>query len=129
MNNFLSTCVANCEGLKQIKTIRLLLKPSGQCRREDTLSKAVKALFHSSQNPIREIAARTFIQSQYLKALTTEFNNWVFFGCKFAASLPVGFCDEWLKRLKSMLKLTYDDDNDKWLKSLNYDNNGTMEQC
>ena len=35
----------------------------------------------SSQKPTRKLAARTFIQSQYLKAL--------------AASLRVGFCDEW----------------------------------
>ena len=40
-----------------------------------------KSLFHSSQKPTLELAARTFIQSQYLKAL--------------AASLRVGFCDEW----------------------------------
>ena len=39
----------------------------------------VKALFHSSQNPTRKLAARTFIQSQYLRALTTEFNNCLFF--------------------------------------------------
>ncbi len=40
-----------------------------------------KILFHSSQKPTRKLAARTFIQSQYLTAL--------------AASLRVGFCDEW----------------------------------
>ena len=42
---------------------------------------SLKAFFHSSQKPTRKLAARTFIQSQYLKAL--------------AASLRVGFCDEW----------------------------------
>ncbi len=46
---------------------------------------AFKPLFHSSQNPTRKLAARTFIQSQYLKAL--------------AASLRVGFCDEWKRGL------------------------------
>ncbi len=44
----------------------------------------IKALFHSSQKPTRKLAARTFIQSQYLKAL--------------AASLRVGFCDEWKRK-------------------------------
>ncbi len=43
------------------------------------------ALFHSSQKLTRKLAARTFIQSQYLKAL--------------AASLRVGFCDEWKRGL------------------------------
>ena len=42
---------------------------------------SLKALFHSLQKPTLKLAARTFIQSQYLKAL--------------AASLRVGFCDEW----------------------------------
>ncbi len=37
----------------------------------------IKALVHSSQKPTSKLAARTFIQSQYLKAL--------------AASLQVGF--------------------------------------
>ena len=45
----------------------------------------IKALFHSSQKPTRKLAARTFIQSQYLKALAT--------------SLRVGFCDEWKRGL------------------------------
>ena len=45
----------------------------------------VKVLFHSSQKPTRKLAAGTFIQSQYLKAL--------------AASLRVGFCDEWKRGL------------------------------
>ncbi len=40
-----------------------------------------KPLFHSSQKPTRKLAARTFIQSQNLKQL--------------AASLQVGFGDEW----------------------------------
>ncbi len=44
---------------------------------------SLKPLFHSSQKPTRKLAARTFIQSQYLKA--------------FAASLRVGFCDEWTR--------------------------------
>ena len=39
----------------------------------------VKALFHSSQKLTRKFAARTFIQSLFLKALAT--------------SLRVGFCD------------------------------------
>ena len=43
------------------------------------------ALFHLSQKPTRKFAAKTFIQSQYLKALT--------------ASLRVGFCDEWKRGL------------------------------
>ena len=43
------------------------------------LLSSVKALFHS-QKLTRKLAARTFIQSQYMKAL--------------AASLRVGFCDE-----------------------------------
>ena len=30
----------------------------------------LKAVFHSSQNPTRKLAARTFIQSQYLKAMS-----------------------------------------------------------
>ena len=38
-------------------------------------------LIHSSQNPTRKLAARTFIQSQYLKEL--------------AARLRLPFCDEW----------------------------------
>ena len=41
----------------------------------------LKPLFHSSQKPTRKLAARTFIQSQYLKVLV--------------ASLRVGFCDKW----------------------------------
>ena len=48
----------------------------------------VKALFHSSQKPTRKLAARTFIQSQYLKEL--------------AVSLRVGFYDEWKRRLTLM---------------------------
>ena len=40
-----------------------------------------KALFHLSLKPTRKLAARAYIQSQYLKEL--------------AASLRVGFCDEW----------------------------------
>ncbi len=51
-----------------------------------TNSGAVKALFHTSQNPTPKLAARTFIQSQYLKAL--------------AASFRVGFCDEWKRGLR-----------------------------
>ena len=51
---------------------------------EQKLSR-VKALVDSSQNPTRKLAARTFIQSQYLKAL--------------AASLRVGFCNEWKEGL------------------------------
>ena len=47
----------------------------------------LKPLFHSSQKPTNKLAARTFIQSQYLKAL--------------AASLRVGFCDEWKRGLKA----------------------------
>ncbi len=39
-----------------------------------------KGFFHSSQKPTRKLAARTFVQSQYLKALVV--------------SLGVGFCDE-----------------------------------
>ena len=45
------------------------------------LVQLLKPLSHSSQKPTRKLAARTFIQSQYLKAL--------------AASLQVGVCDEW----------------------------------
>ena len=45
------------------------------------LNHCLNALFHSSQKPTRKLAARTFIQPQYLKAL--------------AACLRVGFCDEW----------------------------------
>ncbi len=46
----------------------------------------LKPLFHSSQKPTRKLAAaRTFIQSQYLKAL--------------AVSLRVGFCNEWKRGL------------------------------
>ncbi len=41
----------------------------------------VEVLFHSSQNPTCKLAARTFIQPQYLEEL--------------AANLRVGFCDEW----------------------------------
>jgi hypothetical protein len=41
----------------------------------------LKPLFHSSQKPTRKLAARTFIQSQYVKEL--------------AERLRVGFCDEW----------------------------------
>ncbi len=47
----------------------------------DLFLSCIKTLFHSSQKPTRKLAARTVIQSQYLKAL--------------AASLRVGFCDEW----------------------------------
>ena len=46
-------------------------------------------LFHSSQKPTRKLAARTFIQSQYLKAL--------------AASLRVGVCDEWKRDFRCAL--------------------------
>ncbi len=46
---------------------------------------SLNAVFHSSQKPTRKLAARTFIQSQYVKAL--------------AASLRVGFCDEWKRDL------------------------------
>ena len=45
----------------------------------------INALFHSSQNPTRKLAVRTFIQSQYLKALD--------------ACLRGGFCDEWKRGL------------------------------
>ena len=48
----------------------------------------LKALFHSSQKPTRKLAARTFIQSQYLKAL--------------AVSLRVGFSDEWKRGFKAL---------------------------
>ena len=34
---------------------------------------SVKAFFHSSQKQTRKLAARTFIQSQYLKALAASF--------------------------------------------------------
>ncbi len=44
---------------------------------------------HRNQNPTRKLAARTFIQSQYLKAL--------------AASLRVGFGDKWKRGLKVRL--------------------------
>ncbi len=47
----------------------------------DAVEPRLKALFHPSQKPTRKLAARTFIQSQYLKAL--------------AASSRVGFCNEW----------------------------------
>ncbi len=48
----------------------------------------LKVLFHSLQSPTRKLAARTFIQLQYLKVLT--------------ASLRVGFCDadEWKRALR-----------------------------
>ena len=47
----------------------------------------LKALFHSSQNPTRKLAASLYFElvSQYLKAL--------------AVSLRVGFCDEWKRGL------------------------------
>ncbi len=47
------------------------------------------AVFHSSQNLTRKLAAGTLIQSQELKAL--------------AASLRVGFCDEWKRALQSLV--------------------------
>ena len=53
--------------------------------KSSTSELGLKPLFHSSQKPTRKLAARTFIQSQYLKAL--------------AASLQVGFCDEWKRGL------------------------------
>ncbi len=46
----------------------------------------LKPLFHSSGKSTRKLAARTFNQSQYLKAL--------------AAGLRVGICDEWKRGLK-----------------------------
>ncbi len=47
---------------------------------------SLKELFHSSQKLTRKLAARTFIQSQYLKEL--------------AASLrTIDFCDEWKRGL------------------------------
>ncbi len=46
----------------------------------------LKGSFLLTKNPTRKLAARTFIQSQYLKALV--------------ASLRVGFCDEWKRALK-----------------------------
>ena len=49
--------------------------------------RSLKSLFHSSQKLTRKLAARTFIQSQYLKAL--------------AASLRVGFCGEWKRSFTS----------------------------
>ncbi len=52
----------------------------------------LKVLFHSSQKPTRKLAARIFIQSQYLKAL--------------AASLRVGFCDEWKRGLRKCVYIT-----------------------
>ena len=56
------------------------------CEFSFMLDEGLKALFHSSQKPTPKFAARTFIQSQYLKAL--------------AVSLRVGFCDEWKRRFK-----------------------------
>ena len=61
---------------------------NNELRREDYTVKPIKALFHSSQNPTRKLAARTFIQSQYLKtppvslrvALSNEWKR-VFTGC------------------------------------------------
>jgi hypothetical protein len=35
-------------------------------------STLLKPLFHSSQKPTRKLAARTYIQSQYLKALAAS---------------------------------------------------------
>ncbi len=52
-------------------------------------SEPLKPLFHSSQKPTRKLAARTFIQSEYLKALA------------------VGFCDEWKRRLSSRIVDTF----------------------
>ncbi len=49
----------------------------------------IKPLFHSSQKPTRKLAARTFTQSQYLKAL--------------AASLRVSFCVEGKTSFSSFL--------------------------
>ncbi len=48
-----------------------------------------KGSFPSSQKTTYKLSARTFIQSQYLKAL--------------AASLRVGFCDEWKRGLTIVL--------------------------
>jgi hypothetical protein len=45
------------------------------------LVRLLKPISHSSQKLTRKLAARTFIQSQYMKAI--------------AASLQVGVCDEW----------------------------------
>ncbi len=58
------------------------------------LSTFANWLFHSfpliAKKPTRKLAARTFIQSQYLKALA-------------AASLRVGVCDEWKRGFRCAL--------------------------
>ncbi len=49
---------------------------------------SLKALFHSSQNPTRNLAERAFIQSQYMIEL--------------AASLQVGCYDEWKRGVRAL---------------------------
>ncbi len=55
----------------------------------DEWKRSLKALFDSSQKTTCKLAARTFIQSQYLEGL--------------AASLRVGFCDESKRGLRLAL--------------------------
>ena len=77
------TCVASCDrNLKSEATFDAIGLKSKYLRLRAAVSiRVLKALFNSSQKPTRKLAARTFTQSQYLKAL--------------AASLRVSFCDEW----------------------------------
>ncbi len=82
----------------KIFKITSLAKYFAAAKRKDEMEKGItvfestrcdlglKALVHSSQKPTRKLAARTFIQSQYLKAL--------------AASLRVSFCDAWKRGLR-----------------------------
>ncbi len=51
----------------------------------------LKPLFHSSQKPTRKLAARTFIQSQYLKALAASLSDYHFHQFIFLPSLIFEF--------------------------------------
>ena len=68
--------------------------------------RVLKALFHSSQKPTRKLAARTFIQSQYLTGL--------------AATFRVPFCAEWKGDFRSWSSLFHQKFYYIW-KSVNFD--------
>ena len=64
-------CATSCAGYLQLLT-RICAYCANEThhstKRYMLLSWLLKAVCHSSQNPTRKFAARTFIQSQYLKA-------------------------------------------------------------
>ena len=84
--------VTSLYGLRVVSLFWVILGHVYVYSNQDGIVGMLKPLFHSSPRPTRKLVARTFIQSQYLKALT--------------ASLRVGFCDEWKRGLSLVYSLT-----------------------